>query len=85
MKHIKKGELQFVYKGYKNTRHEIIQQVFLVLIDGQFRYAQLKEIELDECREKYDHFLRRSRKKAFLTTNQLCAGDDKVRKYLQIE
>lgn len=45
----------------------------------EFRYAQLKEIELDECREKYDHFLRRSRKKAFLTTNQLCAGDDKVR------
>merc|ERR550519_2972984 len=28
--------------------------------------------------EKYDHFLRRSRKKAKLTTDQLCAGDDKA-------
>ena len=57
-----------------------VQKVFLVLIDGEFRYAQLKEIGLEECREKYDHFLRRSRKKALLTTNQLCAGDDKVKK-----
>jgi len=53
-------------------------QLFLVLIDGEFRYAQLKEIGLEECGEKYDHFLRRSRKKAKLTTDQLCAGDDKA-------
>lgn len=56
-------------------------QLFLVLIDGEFRYAQLKEIGLEECGEKYDHFLRRSRKKAKLTTDQLCAGDDKVKKW----
>ena len=49
------------------------------MISKQFRYAQLKEIKLDQCREKYDNFLRRSRKKALLTENQLCAGDDKVR------
>jgi len=44
----------------------------------KLRYAQLKEIGLEECGEKYDHFLRRSRKKAKLTTDQLCAGDDKA-------
>ena len=38
-------------------------------------------MELDECQQKYDHFLRNSRKQAFLTKNQLCAGDDKVRKW----
>ena len=58
-----------------NKKLKSIQEIDL----KKFRYAQLKEIELEECREKYDNFLRRSRKKALLTTNQLCAGDDKVR------
>jgi len=44
----------------------------------KLRYAELKEMELDECQQKYDHFLRNSRKQAFLTKNQLCAGDDKA-------
>ena len=58
--------------------------MLLVLTDGKFRYAQLKEIGLEECREKYDHFLRNNRKKAKLTGNQLCAGDEQVEKSLML-
>ena len=70
---MKKHQEQRGIKGQNNI------YICKKLISKQFRYAQLKEIELDQCREKYDNFLRRSRKKALLTENQLCAGDDKVR------
>jgi len=62
-----------VVAGWGRTNQGVSGDTVLKL-----RYAQLKEIELEECREKYDNFLRRSRKKALLTTNQLCAGDDKA-------
>ena len=45
-----------------------------------FRYAELKEIELEDCQKRYDQFLSsgRQRRRAHLTENQMCAGDDKV-------
>ena len=45
-----------------------------------FRYAELKEIELEDCQRRYDQFLSsgRQRRRAHLTENQMCAGDDKV-------
>jgi len=44
------------------------------------RYAELKEIELEDCQRRYDQFLSsgRQRRRAHLTENQMCAGDDKA-------
>jgi len=46
----------------------------------QLRYAELKEIELEDCQRRYDQFLSsgRQRRRAHLTENQMCAGDDKA-------
>lgn len=44
----------------------------------QPRYAELKEIPLNQCKRKYNTFLKNNRKKAHLTDNQLCAGNNQV-------
>jgi len=62
-----------VVAGWGKTNQGINGDTVLKL-----RYAHLKEIGLEECRVKYNHFLRNNRKKAKLTENQLCAGDEQA-------